>query len=264
MLIAQLSDIHIRPPGVLYQGVADSNAMFAEAIEHLHGLDRRPDLVLITGDLTDDGRPEEYAQLRKLLAALTLPYVVMPGNHDDRDNLRAAFADHAYLPAAGALHSCVDDHPVRLVLLDSCPPGEHHGRIDEAGLQWLRRTLDADTRKPTLVALHQPPFVSGIPYMDDYRCFDTGPLESLLRGYANVEAVLCGHVHRPIVRRWAGTVAIACPSTATEIALRLDPQAQPASWLGPRACMLHLWDPQQGLVSHTSYIGRHPGPYPFF
>ncbi|TAK77012.1 MAG: phosphodiesterase [Aquabacterium sp.] len=264
MLIAQLSDIHIRPPGVLYQGVADSNAMFAEAIAHLHALDRRPDLVLITGDLTDEGRPEEYAQLRVLLSQLRLPYVVMPGNHDERGNLRAAFADQAHLPASGPLHACIDDHPVRLVLLDSCPPGEHHGRIDEAGLQWLRRTLDADPRKPTIVALHHPPFVSGIPYMDEYRCFDAEALGAVLSGYDNIEAVLCGHVHRPIVRRWAGTVVIACPSTATEIALRLDPQAQPASWMGPRACMLHLWDEAQGLVSHTSYIGSYPGPYPFF
>lgn len=60
------------------------------------------------------------------------------------------------------------------------------------------------------------------------------------------------------------TMVAACPSTTTEIALQLDAAAQPKSFLGPPACLLHLWDPAQGLVSHTSYIGQYPGPYAFF
>ena len=100
--------------------------------------------------------------------------------------------------------------------------------------------------------------------MDESRCFATEAPGGVLSGYENTEAVLCGHVPRPIGRRWAGTVVIPSPSPAPEIALRLDPKAQPASWMGPRACMLHLWDEAQGLVSHTSYIGSYPGPYPFF
>ena len=82
--------------------------------------------------------------------------------------------------------------------------------------------------------------------------------------FPNVRLVLCGHVHRTVVRRWAGTVVVACPSTATEIALQLAPGAVPQSFLGPPACLLHLWNPQQGLVNHVSYTGRYPGPYPFF
>jgi len=264
VLIAQLSDIHVRPKGQLYKGVADSNRMLGDAIKHLHGLDRRPDLVLLTGDLVDEGHPDEYAVALEVLGELTIPYLVMPGNHDHRDNFRAAFANHSYLPAHGPLHYCVDDHPVRIVALDSCQPGFHHGHIDPAGLSWLQSTLEADRQKPTVVVVHHPPFVSGIPYLDEYRCVDSGPLEALLSSFSNVEAVLCGDVHRPMVRRWAGTVVCACPSTTTEIALQLSPEAEPQSYMGPPACMLHLWDGVQGLVSHTSYIGKYPGPYPFF
>ncbi len=100
-------------------------------------MDRRPDLVVLTGDLVDEGRPEEYEMLRKILAALPIPYLVIPGNHDDRDNLRNAFADHAYLPRQGPLHYCVDDHPVRIIGLDSTVSGAHHGHIDADGLDWL-------------------------------------------------------------------------------------------------------------------------------
>lgn len=68
MLIGQLSDMHIRPKGQLYHGVADSNRMLTQAIQHLHSLDRSPDLVLLTGDVVDEGHPDEYAAARELLA----------------------------------------------------------------------------------------------------------------------------------------------------------------------------------------------------
>lgn len=264
LLIAQLSDLHIRPPGELYRSVADSNRALTNAIAHLHQLDRRPDLVVITGDLVDYGEPEEYANARALLAQLSIPYLVLPGNHDHREAFRAAFADHSYLPTKGPLHYCVDDHPVRIVALDSCVPGQHYGDVDAAGLLWLQTTLQATPHKPTLVLLHHPPFVSGIAYLDEYAYRNPAPLEAVLRTATHVEAVLCGHVHRPMVRRWAGTMVASCPSTTTEIALQLAPDAVPQSFIGPAACLLHLWHPTHGLVSHTSYIGTYPGPYPFF
>lgn len=263
MLIAQLSDTHIRPDGQLYQGVADSNRMLSEALDHLYDLDRRPDLVLLTGDLVDQGTPDEYAHARKLLERLDIPLLVIPGNHDHRENFRAAFADHTYLPSRGPLHYCVDYDPIRIVALDSCVTDEHHGHVDEAGLRWLARVLRQDTRKPTLLMIHHPPFATGIPYLDKYGCLEADKLASVVDRFTNVEIVLCGHVHRPMLRRWGGTVVCACPSTTTEIALRLDPRARPQSHVGPRACMLHLFNETHGFVSHTSQIGRFAGPYPF-
>ncbi|WP_242469881.1 metallophosphoesterase [Rhodospirillum rubrum] len=84
MLIAQTSDLHIRPPGMLVGGVVDTAAALEACVAHLQALPLRPDLLLITGDLTQQGRPEEYAHLRRLLAPLGLPLLVCPGNHDDR------------------------------------------------------------------------------------------------------------------------------------------------------------------------------------
>ncbi|MFY9510488.1 MAG: phosphodiesterase [Rubrivivax sp.] len=264
MLIAQLSDLHVRPRGQLYRGVVDSNHMLSEAVRHLNALDRRPDLVLLTGDLVDEGRPDEYTMVTELLQPLQAPLLVLPGNHDSRPAFLDAFAGHRYLPATGPLHYCVDTHPVRIVALDSCPPGQHHGHVDAQGLAWLQRTLAADRDKPTLLLLHHPPFVSGIPYLDDYRYIEQEALAAVVAGFDNIEAVLCGHVHRPMFRRWAGTVVASCPSTTTQIALQFRADASPQSYAGPSACLLHLWQPQHGLVSHTSDIGAHPGPYPFF
>src|SRR5258708_25537872 len=104
MLIVHLSDPHVRPEGVLYQGVVDSNAMFVAAIAHVNALDPRPDLVLLSGDLVDKGEPAEYAMLRRLLAALESPALVIPGNHDDREAFRVSFAHHRYLPPAAPIN----------------------------------------------------------------------------------------------------------------------------------------------------------------
>lgn len=263
MLIGHISDLHVRPEGQLYQGVVDSNAMLEDAVRHLNALHPQPDVVLVGGDIVDHGQPDEYQAACARLAQLAMPFLVIPGNHDDRENFRTAFADHAYLPREGPLHWCVDTHPVRLIGLDSCVPGRHHGDIDAAGLQWLRTALLADRAKPTVVLLHHPPFASGIPYMDTYRYMAPEPLAAVLQDFDCIELVLCGHVHRTMLRRWAGTVVASCPSTTTEIALQFAPDAPPQSWLAPPACMLHRWDAAQGMLSHLSAIGRFPGPYGF-
>jgi 3',5'-cyclic AMP phosphodiesterase CpdA len=263
VLIAQLSDPHIRPRGELYQGVVDSNRGFAAAIQHVLALDTRPDLMLITGDLVDEGRPDEYAMVRDILAALPIPQLVIPGNHDDRACLRTAFADHGYLPSCGPLHYCVDDYPVRIIGLDSTIPGQHHGHLDQPGLDWLADTLAEKPDKPTVVMLHHPPVVSGIPYLDEYRYFDEPSLRGVVGRFGNVEAVLCGHVHRPMVKRWAGTVLCTSPSTATQIDLKFAAAAGPSSHDGPRGYLLHSWSEGDGLVSHTVQLGTFGGPYPF-
>jgi 3',5'-cyclic-AMP phosphodiesterase len=263
MLIAQLSDLHVRPAGELYKGVADSNGMLRQAIEHVQSLDQTPDLVLLTGDLVDEGHPEEYQSAVALLSALKIPYRLLPGNHDDRTHLRAAFGSHLYLGDEGPINYCVDDYPVRIVALDSSVPMRHHGHLDDESLSWLRDCLAADRHKPTIIVLHHPPFSCGVPYLDRYRYFAAEALAEIIAASGNIEAVLCGHVHRAMMRRWAGTVIIACPSTTTEIALQFRADARPQSFLAPPACMLHLWSPQQGLISHLSHIGGFPGPYPF-
>ncbi|WP_421994919.1 phosphodiesterase [Reyranella sp.] len=262
MLLAQISDLHVRPAGQRYKDAVDSNRMLAEAIAHLNGLDPRPELVLITGDLVDEGLDAEYEALWDLLAALEPPFLLMPGNHDDRETLVRHFPEHAYLPPRGPKHYVVDRPPLRIVALDTTVPGDHHGEVDAAGLAWLETALQGGRGAPTVVLMHHPPFACGIPYLDRYMCRDPGRLEKVIGRFPNVERVLCGHVHRPILRRWAGTVLATCPSTATQIALRLRTDASPASFCEPPACLLHHW--QDGaMVTHTSYIGRFEGPFPF-
>jgi len=263
VIIAQISDVHVRPAGLLYKNVADSSAMLTMAIAQLNVMQPRPDLVLISGDLVDQGDPAEYAALRDLLSMLSLPYRVIPGNHDERNALRSAFGDHAYLPALGPMHYAVEEYPVRIVALDSTVPGQHHGAVGEAGLAWLRRTLAADTSRQVMLMLHHPPIATGIPYLDIYGLHDAEALAAVVADFPNIERVLCGHVHRSMQARWAGTLVMTCPSTVTQIALRTDRQAPPASYLEPPGFLLHVWQPGQGMLTHLVPIGEFPGPFPF-
>lgn len=164
MPIAQLSDPHVRPDGVLHQDVAPSNAQFAAAIAALNALDPRPDLVLLSGDLVDKGTAPGYANLRELLAGLEIPSLAIPGNHDDRDAFREAFSDHDYLPDTGPMHFTAGGHgPVCIVALDVTIPGLHHGTVDPGAARWLDDALAAEPDHPTIVMMHQPPFDTGVP-----------------------------------------------------------------------------------------------------
>lgn len=264
MWIAQLSDPHLRPDGVLYQGVLDTNAVFEAAVRQVDGLDPAPDLVLLTGDVADTGNPAEYAVARRILAGLRVPVRAIPGNHDEREAFRAAFeTDFGDLPTEGPLNYVdAGSGEVRVVALDVTVPGLHHGEVPPATLDWLDSVLGREPSRPTLVMMHQPPLLSGIPYLDEYRCFDAEPLAHLLTRYPAVECVLCGHVHRTMTMRFAGTLLCTAPSTSTAIALRPRPGAEPASYLEPPGFLLHHWD-QGRMLTHVVPVGDFPGPFGF-
>jgi hypothetical protein len=185
MLIAHLSDPHLRPPSQLYQGLVASNEMFEQAIQHLNALNPAPDVVLLSGDLTDTGSASEYATAREMLAAIRQPLLAIPGNHDERDAFRACFADRLQLPPSGALHLDRGDlGPVRIIGLDVTVPGKHHGDMDDAACLWLEQHLSDEPGRPTIVMLHHPPFASGIAFIDAYNCRQGDRLATIIARHA--------------------------------------------------------------------------------
>jgi 3',5'-cyclic AMP phosphodiesterase CpdA len=261
MLIAQISDTHISTPDSRNDRVFHTAEHLARAVAHLNRLRPLPDVVLATGDLVERGEVEEYERLREILAPLAAPLFIIPGNHDDRNNLLTVFADHAYLPRDRTfLQYSVEDWPLRLVALDTLVPGESGGRLCGERLAWLDARLAQAPERPTLVLMHHPPFLTGIASMDGMGLDGIDAFAAVIRRHPQVERIVCGHLHRPIVRRFAGTVAYTCPSTAHQIALDLPPAQRLAAVMEPPACLLHLWlGEAAGLVSHLSLIGdRHP------
>lgn len=153
-VLAHLSDTHIRAANA--GDGFDTNANLAAALAALKPY--RPDLILITGDLANDARADEYAALAALLRATPAPVRLMCGNHDEPDLIRAAFPDHAYLPPHGPLRYAHEAGPVRLVALDTLISGDTGGALGTEDEAFLRGAL-RDGR-PAVVALHHPPFAS--------------------------------------------------------------------------------------------------------
>jgi 3',5'-cyclic AMP phosphodiesterase CpdA len=277
MLVAHITDTHILAPGKLYHSPRrafppqaeadwsqiDTAACLERAIAELNTLTPPPDLVVVTGDLTDHGGAEEYANLRTILAAARVPVFVIPGNHDVRDALREAFAGDGYLPAEGFLHYVIDGYPVRLVALDTNVPGQHHGELCADRLAWLNRTLAAAPHRPTLILMHHPPFATGIAHMDRHALQRPERFATIVRRHPQIERILCGHLHRTIDHRFAGTIAGTAPSTAHQLVLDFEPGTPAEFTFEPPGYQLHLWSHAVGLVSHTAVLGNWPGPYPF-
>ncbi|MGH7048798.1 MAG: phosphodiesterase [Stellaceae bacterium] len=258
MLLAQITDTHIRRPGEFAYGAVDTAACLERAVAALCALDPAPDVTVVTGDLVDLGTEEEYAHLRALLAPLKMPVFVIPGNHDAREPLRQAFAAEGYLPRTGFLHYTVEDYPVRLVALDTHIPGAVGGELCRERLSWLDRALAAAPERPTLVLMHHPPFITGIGHMDRIGLTGIPGFIEIIAHHSQVERILCGHLHRAIDRRLAGTVAGTAPSTAHQVALDLAPAAPLAFTFEPPGYQLHWWSEEGGLVTHTGLIGEWP------
>lgn len=265
MLIAHLSDPHLRPKGHLYQGLIDSNAMFDRAIKTLAALRPNPDIVIIGGDLVDEGTEAEYESVRHALKKIRQPVFAIPGNHDEREGFRRCFQGSGYIASSGPLHFDTGAQwPVRVIGFDVTVPGRHHGDIDDEAFEWLRGRLTAHADRPTVLLMHQPPADSGIPCIDAYKCLCGERLAALLCQYRNVERVLCGHIHRFMQTRFGGTLLMTAPSTATSIALHLTEDAEPASFVEPPAFLLHYLRSGRELLTHWVPIGNFPGPFSFF
>ncbi|MEO1468959.1 MAG: phosphodiesterase [Pseudomonadota bacterium] len=265
MLLAQITDLHIKAPGKRAYADVDTAAHLAAAVAHLNALDPRPRLVVASGDLVDTGAPEEYAHLRSLLAPLEIPVALLPGNHDDRAGLRAAFPEHDYLAAGGPyLHYARDLGPIRLVCLDTLREDSHWGALDEPRAAWLEATLAEAPDRPTVVVAHHPPFRTGMAMHDENRLIGRERFAGILRANPQVALLLTGHLHRSMAVPWAGVTALCLSSVAHQALLDLRPGAELAIRMEPPACLLLDWDPTEGFVTHFSPIGAFDGPLAVF
>lgn len=263
MLIAQISDLHIKPPGRLAYEKVDTAAMLRACVAELAALDPRPDLVLITGDLVDVGSAEEYAHLTDILAPLPMPIVAVPGNHDGREGFRAAFSEGGHLPATGFLQFAIDRGPLRVIGLDTLDEGRGGGLLCTERLDWLAATLEAAPDRPTLIAMHHPPFATGIAHMDAIGLDGAEAFAAIVARHPQIEAIVCGHLHRSITATVGGRRAMTIPSPAHQVALDLTPAGPSAFRMEPPGYCLHAWVDGR-LVSHTATIGTFDGPFPFF
>lgn len=255
MLVAQISDFHVVAPGRLAYGRVDTGAMLARAVSTLNTLAPQPDLVIGSGDLVQGGAPEEYAAVRALLAPLQAPFLPVAGNHDDRRALVEAFRDLdlAWGPA-GFVQYAHETPRLRVIALDTVTAGSDDASFCRVRAGWLARTLAASP-KPALIALHHPPFRTGVPWMDPTTLEWTQELRRAITPYSRrVVGFVCGHIHRSIQTRAFGKPASACPSTAHQVALGLADETPRLSLEAP-GFQLHRIEGRE-LVTYTASLER--------
>lgn len=259
LLIAQITDIHIG----FDPGNPDEHNMrrLKAVLARLASGPNRPDLLLMTGDLTEFGDAESYRLLAEAVADCPFPVLPMTGNHDAREPLLAAFPD---TPSHdGFVQYALVLDGLRLVVLDTLEPGRHGGAFCDARAAWLRAELAARPDVPTVIALHHPPFESGIGWLDS----DAGEpwiarLAGALAGHDQVRAIIGGHLHRTIHTSWEGVPLTVCASTAPLVSLDLNPvdaevpdgREMISDELPVYA--LHRWDGTR-LISHVEAVGGH-------
>jgi 3',5'-cyclic AMP phosphodiesterase CpdA len=266
VLIAQISDLHIKPPGSLAYGRVNTAKALERCVATLNDFKPQPDLVVISGDLADTPTAGEYDHLKRLLEALKLPFVSIPGNHDSRELMRAAFPQNYAFPS-GPLNQRVDAGPLDLLLLDSSVPGKPHGELDAPTLQWFEATLASSSDRPVVVFLHHPPFQTGIWHMDRQNLHNDAEFATIVKRHPRVQLIATGHVHRATLTMFAGVPTTICPAPNHAVDLDLAQLREPSFKVEPPAFHLHGWFPGEDfgtVVTHHVPIGEFDGPHPFF
>jgi len=254
MFIAQISDTHI----ALDTSDADQRIRdFARTIADVNALDPAPDVIVHTGDIVQNGRPDEYAQAVAILAKARAPVYVLAGNRDDRANLRAAFSAGGYLaPDSEFIDYAIEDFPVRLIAVDTLSSGGNKGDFCPARVRRLIDLIDAEPSKPIAVFAHHPPFE--VPVGPDAINFETpeamARLRQALQHSGRVVAVFSGHVHRGTAGHVGRIPATVMPCIATT----LRKGEYPAHMKTRPVYHIHRFDPVWGFITEARIVGTEP------
>ncbi len=264
MLIAHISDPHVAGPGKKAYNIAPTAENLARCVEHINRLEPRPQVVLITGDITYSGAAAEAENAAQILQGLRFPFYLVPGNHDRRETLWAVFGERACPSrSAGFISYVIPGYDLHLIGLDSTVPGAPGGKIDPQRADWLDEQLARCAAKPTVLFMHHPPVKCGVLETDEDGFEGVALLGKVIARHAHVQRILCGHIHLEAHAAWQGTVVSTAPSTGMQLVLDLTMTQPSAFVLEAPGYQLHYWTPEGHLVSHTVYVRDVDGPYLF-
>jgi 3',5'-cyclic-AMP phosphodiesterase len=204
MLLAQLSDLHVG-------GSRHDDSLLHAAIEEVN--EAQPDLVVIAGDVTDEGYPDQYELAGERLAAIACPrVVVVPGNHDARHvgylQFERVFGarDTRLTLSAGATR-------LALVAVDSSKPDVDEGEIGREHYAWIGEGFAGAADLRVFVCHHHLMPIPGTG-RERNQVLDAGDVLSTLRR-SGVNLVLAGHRHVPYVWPVAGMLLVHSGTAST-------------------------------------------------
>jgi 3',5'-cyclic AMP phosphodiesterase CpdA len=257
MLIAHISDFHVfadRPETKMVR--LDAEAAARKVVDDIARFQPRLDAVMFTGDLVDGGSARDYALLTDILSPIEVPVVMVPGNHDRRTALRTAFSGR--LPFEDGRFLNYETHlgALRVLALDTLIEGHTEGALEPESLDWLGERLARQHAGPTLIAMHHPPFPSGMEALDRMALVGgRAEMAEMVRSFKGPLAILAGHIHRPYKALWNGAYCAVGGSPAFQIDLDLAPsEREPGVVEEPYAYYVYRLDAEGGLAAHRRFV----------
>lgn len=205
--IVQITDCHLPgDPSQQYRG-ENPHKNLSDLLKTVKAF--APDLLLATGDLSEDASPASYTALQGYFESVGVPVLALPGNHDDAGLLAATF------PGSPVDSVAVSGHGQwQIIRVNSCLAGKPEGRLTERTLQQLERVLLHQPHRPQLLALHHQPIAVNSPWIDKYRLFKPEAFLRLIDEAPGVKAVVWGHVHQVCDTDIGGVAMLSGPSSA--------------------------------------------------
>jgi len=208
LLIAQVTDIHLfANPSIELLGLPTVKS-FQAVLERLQQLCPQPNLLLLTGDLSQDGQWESYQCLQDLLKPLGIPTYWLPGNHD-----QPLVMEQVLNQAPISTKKSFQLGGWQFLLLNSAVSGCVHGHLSAESLNWLDLQLQVTSEQPTLIGLHHPPFLVNSKWLDSSTLQNCEELLQVIDRHSQVRLVVFGHIHQQFERSRRGVSYLGCPST---------------------------------------------------
>lgn len=259
LTIAQITDLHITTEKNPLNR-ARNETRLRQVLKAIHALKPRPVAIIASGDLVDRGEPDEYVALKKIFEEVEIPLYLGLGNHDRRATFRAAFPQTP-VDENGFVQYAADLGGMRLLMCDTLDEGKNQGAFCERRAAELKRMLDADARAPIIVALHHPPIVSGIRWMDPQPDAQwIRRLAETIKDRPQIQSLICGHLHRAFHGMLAGQLVAASPATSIQLTLNLTPvdmrvpDGREILVEEPPGYTLLMWDKER-LTTHVCVAG---------
>ena len=262
--ILQISDTHILPEGPLVSNVLDTASSLEKLIIRINQLRVKHndiECILVSGDISEDGSSDSYQRFKSIMSLLELPIYVIPGNHDARENMREAFIAENIFTKTGPLNWHKKIGHINLIGLDTLVEGQGGGYLMPESLEYLEKTLNNIKSEPTMLALHHPPFETGIQFMDSIGLKNTNEFKTIISNFNGELRVVCGHIHCMMVANLNNHIAISSPSPSSSFEYDTRSSAPVGFMNEVDGCLLHKWNNGFKTVRVGPLVGS--GPFPF-
>ena len=244
MRIAHISDFHLpNKPG---QSVNDAlpDANLVEAVATLKKQTPKPELIVLGGDLLDDGQKGKYETIADLFKDFQVPVHTVLGNHDDLKNLKKSSLVEKGRNYPG--YGSFDHGKVPLILLRTAGTGKSYGHLDEEQLLWLSEDLSENRAKPVLIFMHHHPIDSGIPWLDNMKLQNADAFWEIVPPYSNnVLGVFFAHLHIQISTAIRGVLVASPPAVCFQYSGNIDTDKAEISGEQPGFNLIDLKDLHQ-------------------